>query len=524
MNDKINAMRATLTEKLQQLPALIKENIVLVAAGAAVLFAAIITIMLWSGDDPNMRPLFGRQERYDIATVIETLDAKQIPYTLHPDSGQILVTEQDLSKARLALAASGISPDMPEGMELLNNSGELGRSQFVEQARYTQGLEGELAKTIMNINSVRAARVHLAIPKRSSFLRETSEPTAAVFVDLYPGAHLKSEQVDAIVNLVAGSTPNLKPSNINVLDQNGNVLSGSSAEDLPSWQLEYTAKREAVLAQRITALLEPVVGPGNLRVQVTANMDYSAEQITTESFDKSSPVVRSESLASHDQNVQSGQGGIPGISSNRVADGGKSSTTPSSSSRTQRNYELDRTVTQSRKAPGTLEKLSIGILVNETAAKSGDGWSPEELEMMNNLVINAIGLDLARGDTISLYSLPFNTEPKPEELPPKEIWQELLEGEHRNAILIGGGVLLFILLALILRISLYRRQVKRNQLAIPQADKRTFIPSSAPPAEMDSSLLMGNANNAHSDKMIEKARQFAIRHPKQVAMMLEKWI
>ena len=347
VQERIDSIRKAAQEKL--LPAL-KQRRGLTLAGAAAVTAILLTAFFWSSSDSNLRPLFGNQERYDIASIIETLDSSRIPYSLHPNSGQILVDQSLLPEARMALASSGVTPDIPAGMELLSTEGELGRSQFVEQARYIQGMEGELARTVMSLRAVRNARIHLAIPQRSSFVREVPSPTASVFVDLFPGARLQQPQIQAIANLVSGSVPSLSPDDVNVLDQNGNMLSTTMVDGVPDWQLEHTQKREAALSQRITALLEPVVGSGNLRVQVTADIDYSAHEVTSESYDQDNPAVRSENLASDDQTTSAVQG-VPGIESNRTAAEENSEGIARSSSRTQRNYELDRTVTQSKKAP-----------------------------------------------------------------------------------------------------------------------------------------------------------------------------
>ncbi|CAM3719356.1 flagellar basal-body MS-ring/collar protein FliF [Parendozoicomonas haliclonae] len=509
LNKQLDALRSTTSGKL--IP-MLKQHRMLALSGAAALIAVTLTFSFWS-DNSDLKPLFGRQERYDVASVIETLDSSQIPYSLHPDSGQVLVDQTVLNNARMALAANGISPDMPVGMEVLSPQGELGRSQFVEQARYAQGLEGELAKTIISLRAVRNARVHLAIPQRSSFVRDVPAPTASVFVDLFPGARLKQPQIEAIVNLVSGSVPDLTPDKVTVLDQNGNMLSTTMIDGVPDWQLEHTQKREAALAQRITNLLEPVVGPGNLRVQVSANIDFSSEEVTSENFDNEAPVVRSESISNNDQSKPVAQG-VPGIDSNRTAANNTDNGAVSSSSSTQRNYELGRTITQSRKAPGTLESLSIGIVVNSLAAATDTGWSAEALETMNRLVTDAAGLQPTRGDTLSLYSLPFSAEM---DLTPESPWYALLDGEYGDYIIIGLGVTALLLLGLILRLHFYRKQIRRER---EQVRIKTLSHKESKDAAEAGLVIAVHPD----DKIIERARQLAMNHPQQVALLIEKWV
>ena len=476
--------------------------------------AATATLFFWSGHE-TLRPLFGSQERYNTASIIETLTAGNIPYSLHPASGQILVDESLVSKARMTLAANGITPDIPAGMELLSPNGELGRSQFVEQARYKQGLQGELAKTIISMSAVRNARIHLAMPERSSFMRDTPETTASVFLDIYPGARLREKQVLAIVNLVSGSVPGLEPDNVTVMDQNGNALSSSTADSIPEWQEQHTRKREAALAQRITALLEPVVGPGNLRVQVTADIDYNSSEIVQEVYNPDSRVVRSESLSSDEQTAAPAKG-IPGVESNRVADATENNKLGRSSSKTLRNYELDKTISRNTKTAGSLEKLSIGIVVNSTAAETESGWTPEALDTMTSLVSNAVGLENNRGDTISLYSLPFSSKFEEEDPNP---WYMIFDGENAQYVISGLAAVVLLFLGLVLRLQSYRRKIAKERKEANARQLALNAEESKDAAEAGLVLAV----HPH-DKTIERARQLTTNNPEQVAMVLQQWI
>ncbi len=511
--ERLEELRTTFSEQL--LPQ-IKQHRGLVLVLIAAIIATIAAAMLWGGSE-SLRPLFGKQERYDAANIIETLSAGNIPYTLHPDSGQILVADNLLAKARMTLAASGVTPDLPAGMELLSTNGELGRSQFVEHARYKQGLEGELAKTIISLSAVRNARIHIAMPERSSFMRETPETTASVFVDVYPGARLRENQVQAIVNLVSGSIPDLTPENVTVMDQNGNALSASMASSIPEWQEEHTRKREAALSQRITTLLEPVVGTGNLRVQVTADIDYNSSEVIKETYNPDNRAVRSENIANDEQSAVPAKG-VPGVESNRTAnalstrEAGRSS----SSSRTQRNYEVDKTISRNRKAAGTLEKLSIGIVVNSLTTESGKGWTPEALDTMTSLVSNAVGLNTGRGDTISLYSLPFSSNFVEEDPSP---WYMIFDGEYGQYVITGSAAILLLFIGLLLRLQFYRRKIAKERKEAEARQKVLDIDESKDAVKAGLTLAVHP-----QDKTIERARQLTLNNPEQVAMVLQQWI
>ncbi|MCL6270124.1 flagellar M-ring protein FliF [Sansalvadorimonas sp. 2012CJ34-2] len=509
--ERIDELRTNFRNQL--LPRL-KQRRGLVLTITAAIIAVVATLFFWSGQE-NLRPLFGSQERYNTANIIDTLTAGNIPYTLHPSSGQILVDESLLPKARMTLAANGVTPDIPSGMELLSPNGELGRSQFVEQARYKQGLEGEVARTIISMSAVRNARIHLAIPERTSFMRETPEITASVFLDIYPGARLREKQIQAIVNLVSGSVPGLEPDNVSVMDQNGNSLSASTADSIPEWQEQHTRKREAALAHRITALLEPVVGPGNLRVQVTADIDYNSSEVVKESYDPQSQVVRSESLSTDEQTAAPAKG-VPGVESNRVADAAENNKLGRSSSKTLRNYDVDKTISRNTKTAGSLDKLSIGIVVNSLAAEGDNGWTPEALETMTNLVSNAVGIENTRGDTISLYSLPFSSKFEEEDPNP---WYMIFEGENSQYVISGLAAVVLLFLGLLLRIQSYRRKIAKERKEAEARQKALTSEESKDAAE--AGLVI--AVHPH-DKTIERARQLTINNPEQVAMVLQQWI
>ncbi len=263
------------------------------AASVAIGFA----VVLWS-QQPDYKPLLGNLAGMDSNQVMEALNAADIAYTVEPNSGALLVKSEDLGRARMKLAAAGVAPsDGNVGFEILDQEQSLGTSQFMEATRYRRGLEGELARTISSLNNVKGARVHLAIPKSSVFVRDERKPTASVLVELYPGRSLEPSQVMAIVNLVATSVPELTKSQVTVVDQKGNLLSDQqelSELTMAGKQFDYTRRMESLFTQRVHNILQPVLGNGRYKAEVSADVDFSAVESTSEMFNPDQPALRSE--------------------------------------------------------------------------------------------------------------------------------------------------------------------------------------------------------------------------------------
>jgi flagellar M-ring protein FliF len=253
------------------------------AASVAIGFA----VVLWS-QQPDYRPLYGSLDGMDASQVMETLTAADIKYTVEPNSGALLVRSEDLARARMRLAAAGVSPaDNSVGFEILDREQGLGTSQFMEATRYRRGLEGELARTVSSLNNVKGARVHLAIPKSSVFVRDERKPSASVLVELYPGRGLEPSQVMAIVNLVASSVPEMDKAQVTVVDQKGTLLSDiqeMSELTMAGKQFDYSRRMESLFTQRVHNILQPVLGAGRYKAEVSADVDFSAVESTSEMF------------------------------------------------------------------------------------------------------------------------------------------------------------------------------------------------------------------------------------------------
>src|SRR5690606_7147552 len=267
------------------------------AASVAIGFA----VVLWS-QQPDYRPLYGSLDGMDASQVVEVLNSANIQYTVEPNSGALLVKAEDMSRARLRLAAAGVAPrDNSVGFEILDRDQGLGTSQFMEAARYRRGLEGELARTISSLNNVKSARVHLAIPKSSVFVRDERKPSASVLLELYSGRSLEPGQVLAIINLVATSVPELNKSQVTVVDQKGNLLSDQqelTELTVAGRQFEYSRRVESLLTQRVHNILRPILGSDRYKAEVSADVDFNAVESTTETFNPDQPALRSEQSVS----------------------------------------------------------------------------------------------------------------------------------------------------------------------------------------------------------------------------------
>ncbi|GAB2190745.1 flagellar basal-body MS-ring/collar protein FliF [Sessilibacter sp. MAH1] len=395
------------------------------AASVAIGFA----VVLWTQKE-DFRPLYGSLDRLDSAEVVEILEYNDIRFKVDPNTSALLVAADDVHKARLKLAEAGIPGEASVGFELLDQEQPLGTSQFMEGARYKRSLEGELAKTITSINSVRAARVHLAIPKESVFVRNARKPTASVFLELFPGRGLKHEQVKAIANLVASSIPELQLDDVTVVDQKGNLLTtGEEMAELveAARQREYTRELENDLIARVNGILNPLVGSGNYRAEISADVDFTEIEQADEIYNPDLGAVRSEQTLDEQRVGSEIIAGIPGALSNQPPGDAQApeqanpqdptQQTPPSNTRKQatRNFELDRTISYTRHQLGKVKRLTVAVVVDdknivnaETGEVQSQPWTQEELERLTILVRDSIGFSAVRGDSVNVINSPFS--------------------------------------------------------------------------------------------------------------------
>lgn len=439
-------------ENISQMPMLRQVGLLVgLAASVAIGFA----VVLWS-QQPDYRPLYGSLAGMDTKQVMDTLASADIPYHVEPNSGALLVKADDLSRARLKLAAAGVAPsDGNVGFELLDKEQGLGTSQFMEATRYRRSLEGELARTVSSLNNVKAARVHLAIPKSSVFVRDERKPSASVLVELYPGRSLEAGQVMAIVNLVATSVPELDKSQVTVVDQRGNLLSEQvqdTALTMAGKQFDYSRRMEGMLTQRVHNILQPLLGNDRYKAEVSADLDFSAVESTSEQFNPDQPALRSEQAVNEQRASSQGPQGVPGALSNQppgpasapqttggaagsaaaiqpgqplVDANGQQIMDPATGQpmlapypsdkreQTTKNFELDRSISHTRQQQGRLTRLSVAVVVDDQVKVDANGettrapWGAEDLARFTRLVQDAVGFDASRGDSVTVINVPF---------------------------------------------------------------------------------------------------------------------
>ncbi|MDR7089493.1 MULTISPECIES: flagellar basal-body MS-ring/collar protein FliF [Cellvibrio] len=395
------------------------------AASVAIGFA----IVMWmQGED--YRPLYGRMDNLDAANVVDVLEQNQIKFKVDENSGAILVASEDVHMARLKLAEFGLPSSPTQGFELMDKEQPLGTSQFVENTRYQRSIEGELARTITSITSIRNARVHLAIPKKTVFVRDVTNPTASVFVEVFAGRSVEPAQVKAIMNLVASSVPGMKMADVTVVDQHGNLIStGEDSADLlmAAKQHQYSKEVENSVIKRINGILEPVVGGGKFRAEVSADIDFTAVEQAAETFNPDLPAIRSEQTLNETRRAGDVAAGIPGALTNQPpgtaeapeqidpATGQPVAAAQPTNNREQatRNYELDRTVSYTKHQQGTLKRLTVAVVVDDKVVKNADGtetmvpWTENELERLSILVRDAVGFSAVRGDSVNVLNSAF---------------------------------------------------------------------------------------------------------------------
>ncbi|WP_417868588.1 flagellar basal-body MS-ring/collar protein FliF [Vibrio furnissii] len=462
------------SRKLKQLWSSSQRNLVLSAVLAAIV-AALIVVALWSSSQ-SFRPLYGQQEQFDVGDIVSVLEAESISYRLQEQNGQVLVPEGEVARVRMLLAAKGIKAKLPTGLDSLQEDSSLGTSQFMETARYRHGLEGELVRTIIALNAVSNARVHLAIPRQTLFVRQNGEaPSASVMLELKAGEDLKPEQVEAIINLVVGSVTGMKPEFVSVIDQYGRLLSADVASGnsgkVNAKYLDYQKNLEKQVIQRAADMLTPIVGPSNFRVQVAADMDFSRVEETQEILDNT-PVVQNEHTVQNNSIDQIALG-IPGSLSNQPPVTGEKPTQDSQNSNARseinRQYAVGSSVRRTQYQQGQVKKLNVSVLLNSAAAPNGTAWSDQEKTEISAMLMDAVGISAARGDSLSLMS--FNFTPIEIEAPPSIPWWQDPTVQQPLRYVIGGllgmAMIFFVLRPLIMHLTGADRRSQELEFAPP---------------------------------------------------------
>ncbi len=521
--------------------------------GLAASVALGVAVVLWA-QEPNYQPVLGDLSSYNPQDVTTILEQNNIDYRLEPRTGALLVPAEDVYTARVKLAAEGVTDERTIGYELLDQERGLGTSQFMETISYRRGLEGELARTISSMRNVRSARVHLAIPKRSVFVRDARTPTASVFLEVFAGRRLEQEQIAAIMNLVAGSIPELTKDNVTVVDQSGNLLTGrrdqSNRQQMQD-QYEYNARVEERLTGRVASIVGPIVGDGRFRAEVTADLDFSSVEQAEELFNPDQQAVRSERELT-EQRRSGFMGGVPGALSNQPpgaaevpeqagqGQGGDDEDAPpppvNVRSEATRNYEMDRTVSYVRQEQGRVKRLTVAVAVDDmkvvdpqTGEFSFQPWPEQELQRLTMLIRDAVGYSAVRGDSVTV----MNTAFAPEEVVAFEapgFWEQPWFWDLMKQVL--AGLVILVLVLGLLRPTLKslsgsgQREREAGLDGAEGYDDMKGLGSDSALREALSSqdeLLLPGATDSY-DRQLNALKGLITEDPARVAQVMRQWV
>lgn len=535
-----------------------------IAIAAAAAVAIVVVMMLWA-KQPTYKVLFSNLGDQDGGAIVTQLTQMNIPYQFSDNGGALLIPADKVYETRLKLAAAGLPKGGAVGFELMDQE-KFGISQFSEQINYQRALEGELSRTIETLGPVSSARVHLAIPKPSLFVREQKNPSASVTLNLQPGRALDDGQINAIVYMVSSSVSGLPPANVTVVDQSGHLLtqSDNNGRDLNASQLKYANEVEGRLQRRIESILQPVVGNGNVHAQITAQIDYASREQTDENYQPNgSPdkaAVRSRQLSTSDQIGGTSVGGVPGALSNQPAPSATAPVTnppaannangtqnqtgstaqntaanananvPSNHRRDETtNYEVDRTITHTQHSAGAVQRLSAAVVVNYQVGPDGKAkpLTDDQLKKIDDLVREAMGFSQERGDTLNVVNTPFNqTTDDSGDLP---FWKQQA---FFDQLLNAGRWLLVLIVAWLLWRKMVRPMLRKQQ-ADKEAAAAAALAASMPQPEGSKPVKLSNdelekrkrsQQRVSVEVQTQRVQELADKDPRIVALVIRQWM
>ncbi len=528
-----------------------------------------IGLVFWSLK-PEYSPVFNSLTDRDALQVAEVLRAENVPFKIENKTGLILVPNEQLSEVRMKLTAAGVPYGSASGFETLQQEQSLGTSRFMETARYQHVLETELSRTITAMRNIESARVHLALPKQSVFVRKQSKPTASVMVKLFPGRILEDAQVTSIVHMVASSVPYMQAGNVTVVDQWGRMLSASSSDkDMAANRahLDYIRNMESNYVQRIEALLTPIVGYGRVKAEVNADIDFTSNESFQESYAPDANKVRSEQVQESENVGNAAAIGIPGALTNQPPAGGAvdengvalaGGNPPTSTNRNStRNFELDKTITRSKRGQGIVRRLTVAVVLDdklnvntsvnpetgeETVSTSKAPYTEAELLRFTELVKSTIGFREDRGDIVEVINSSFQAPDAPEPLPEVPVWEQPWVWTAAKQLLTGFAVL-FVVFGIVrpaVRSMLPASGTNSREDAVAEGegDKKEGIEGqiteeNAEEADEDQDVLtLSNQSmqgmlpappQVYGD-ILNMARVMATDDPKRVAKVIKDWV
>lgn len=532
----------------------------MLVAGIAAIVAVMVVFWLWS-QKPDYRVLFSNYADKDGGAIVAELDKLNIPYQFAEGGGAILVPAEQVHQARLKLAAMGLPKGGNIGFELLENQ-KFGVSQFVEQVNFQRGLEGELERSIQSISAVQAARIHLAIPKPSVFVREQQHPTASVLLNVHNGRRLDAQQVGAVVHLVASSVPNLSADHVTVVDQNGHLLSDTANKlkqnGLDPEQMAYVEGMQSSIARRVESIITPIVGVKNVHAEASAEIDFSVTEQAAESY---KPNTKPDAMAvrsaqTHESQSASGDNGaVPGALTNQpppdpaapitAPEGQANAAAAAAPQNTQKdsttNYEVDKTVSYMQQPKGGIKRLHVAVVVNHMPVIDSTGkttyraLNAAEKQQVSDLAMQAMGFNKERGDTISVVNTPFAAELQ-EKLVEPPLWKDPQMIEY------GKDALRFIA-SLVVLMLIYKKLLKPMTLKLTGEEKKlanlaatqalpngAVVNADGSPADQDALVTLSGDTPAIAnqpltgmDQTLLAAKQIAQENPRLVANVLSSW-
>ncbi|HUX89187.1 MAG TPA: flagellar basal-body MS-ring/collar protein FliF [Gallionellaceae bacterium] len=513
----------------------------LIMAGVASAFVAVIAgIWMWS-QTPDYRVLYSNLSDRDGGSIIESLQQQNIPYKFSEGGGALLVPADKVHEVRLRLATQGLPKGGNVGFELMENQ-KFGISQFLEQVNYQRSLEGELARSMQTLGSVQSARVHLAIPKPTVFVKDQQKPSASVVLTLYPGRALDPGQVNAIVHLISSSIPNMPANNVTVIDQQGTLLSSirEAAETMDATQLKYVRQIEQDYIKRIEEILAPLIGAQNVHAQVTADIDFSQTEQTAEIYKPNQQAnqasIRSVQSA-ESKNGVSNPAGVPGALSNQppvpatapivspasavAATAGENT---SSHKEATTNYEVDRTISHTKLPVGSIRRLSVAVIINNRSITDAKGktvskpFTPAEQAQLNNLIRNAMGFNAQRGDSLNLLNSAFSEAPEAPEIP---LWKQ------PEMIALAKELLKYVLMAiaaLYLFFGIIRPAIRSRMAKLQPPTEEEETAQAEADIKMKAKEFSFRKPGESYENSLQAAKKMAQENPQIVAAVVRDWV
>ena len=534
----------------------------LAAIGATAVMAVMAGLWMWS-QKPDYKVLFSNFTDKDGGAIVASLQQLNVPYKFADGGVAILVPAEQVHDVRLKLAAQGLPKGGGVGFELMENQ-KLGVSQVLEQVNFQRALEGEMARSIQSIAAVQTARVHLAMPKNTVFVREQQKPTASVLLNLHPGRTLDQQQVSAIVHLVASSVPDLPAKNVTVVDQDGNLLSNNdkqaNANTLDATQLKYVQELQQGIARRIESIITPIVGANNVRAEATADVDFSRVEQAAETY-KPNGKPDAASIRSQQSSEATGAGGagaagVPGALSNQPQANATApvngqpapapaavAAAPAAPANVRKdstvNYEVDKTIRYTQQPMGGLRRLSVAVVVNYRT-ELGKNGKPEtraltdaEKVQITDLIKEAMGFSKERGDSLNVLNSPFVTPEKLAYVEPPA-WKN---PEYIAMAKDGGRYLLLAVALLYLFFGVLRPLLKKvtppspaSAPALAGAGKGGIAPALGNASHDDGAVVQLSGGELPAPKQrsyqdnLEAAKALAKQDPRMVANIVKNWV